>query len=161
MKPIYLLFLGLVASFVIASAMNIYPLGYTIASFRPMFLIIALVFWLMYRPTIMRVWFVFLIGLSADLLLGTHLGHQAFCAVLMSFGLRILLIYVKELTLKNAWWCAAFALTMYQITLWILQSFSHGFIWAGFGSLVMSILIFPLYWYPLYWINGQLKERAW
>lgn len=161
MNSKYVVWLGIVISFVVASALNIYPLGYTLASVRPMFLAVVLVFWLMYRPNFMRVWLVFLIGLSADLLLDTHLGHQAFCAVLMGLGLRILLIYVKELTLKNAWVCAGAALSMYQLMLWILQSFSHGFIWAGFGSLVMSILVFPLFWYPLYWVNGQLKERAW
>lgn len=155
------LLMGIVLSFVMASAMNIYPLSFTLAEFRPMFLTIVLIFWLIYRPTIMRVWVVFLIGLLSDLLLDTHLGHQAFCAVLMSFGLRVLLIYIKELTLKNAWLCAATALIGYRSVLWVLESFSHGFIWAGFGSLAMSILIFPLFWYPLYWVNGQLKERAW
>ncbi|MCL1624023.1 rod shape-determining protein MreD [Moraxella sp. Tifton1] len=148
-------------SFVIASALNVYPLSFELAGFRPMFLMIVLIFWIMYRPTIMRVWLVFLIGLSADLLLDTHLGHQAFCAVLMSFVLRVLLIYIKELNLKNVWPCAAIALVVYRSVLWVLESFSHGFIWTGFGSLMMSMVVFPLFWYPLYWVNGQLKERAW
>ncbi|WP_323841936.1 MULTISPECIES: rod shape-determining protein MreD [unclassified Moraxella] len=161
MNSMLFLLLGIVSSFVVASAMNVYPLSFMLANFRPMFLVLVLVFWLMYRPTIMRVWVVFLIGLVSDLLLDTHLGHQAFCAVLMSFGLRVLLIYIKELTLKNAWLCASIALITYRLLLGILESFGHGFVWAQLGSLLMSILVFPLFWYPLYWINGQLKERAW
>mgnify|MGYP007087627906 CR=1 FL=1 len=95
------------------------------------------------------------------LLLGTHLGHQAFGAVLMAFIIRVLLLYTKELSLSQAWILGAIGLSIYQASLWILQGFSHAqFVWTGVGSLISSIVLFPMMWYPLYWINRQLKERA-
>lgn len=155
------LLMGMVLSFIIASALNIYPLGHALATLRPMFLVLVLIFWVLYRPELMRVWLIFLIGIGMDLLLDTHLGHQAFCAVSVAFALRVVLLYAKELTLSYAWKLATFALVAYQCMLWVLQSFEHGFVWAGMGSMWVSVMIFPMVWYPLYWVNQQYKERAW
>lgn len=157
----HFLIIGMATSFILASMMSIFPLKHDWASIRPMFMVMVLAFWVLYRSTMMRVWFVFCVGIVADLLLGTHLGHQAFCAVLMAFVLRVLLIYAKELTLSQAWVFATIGLVVYQVALWILQAFSYyDFVWVGVGSLVSSIVLFPAVWYPLYWINRQLKERA-
>ena len=155
------LIIGIIISFVVASMFNVYPLGYDMAGIRPMFLAMVLVFWVMYRSPMMGVWAVFLVGLVSDLLLGTHLGHQAFGAVLMAFIIRVLLLYTKELSLSQAWILGAIGLSIYQASQWILQGFSHAqFVWTGVGSLISSIVLFPMMWYPLYWINRQLKERA-
>lgn len=155
------LIIGIVVSFILASMFNIYPLHQTLANMRPMFLIVVLSFWVLYRSPILGVWPVFLVGLICDLLLGTHLGHQAFCAVLMAFVLRLLLLYAKELTLIQAWILATIGIVVYQLSLWVLQAFTHSqFMWTGFESLISSILLFPIIWHPLYWINRQLKERA-
>lgn len=155
------LIIGIIASFVVASMLNVYPLGHAMASVRPMFLAMVLAFWVMYRSSMMRVWTAFLVGIISDLLLGTHLGHQAFSAVLMAFVIRLLLLYTKELALSQAWVLGAIALIVYQVALWILQAFSHDeFLWRGVGSLISSIVLFPVFWHPLYQINRQLKERA-
>lgn len=158
-KPFFIL--GIITSFVIASMLNVYPLGLDLAKLRPMFLAMVLAFWVMYRSPMLGVWSPFLVGIVSDLLLGTHLGHQAFSATLMAFVIRLLLLYAKELALSQAWAIGAVGLTVYQLSLWVLQAFSHQeFIWLGLGSLIISIVLFPLFWYPLYWLNGQLKERA-
>lgn len=152
---------GMVISFVMAMVLSVFPLKYTLASIRPMFMVMVLAFWVLYRSTILGVWVVFLVGIVADILLGTHLGHQAFCATLMAFVLRLFLIYAKQLSLMQAWVFAGVGLVVYQVVLWILQAFSYyDFVWMGFGSLIMSIALFPLVWYPLYWVNRQHKERA-
>lgn len=155
------LIIGMVVSFVIASMLNVYPLHHLLASIRPMFLVMVLVFWVMYRSSMMGVLSVFVVGFISDLLLGTHLGHQAFCAVFMALVVRASLLYTKELNLMQAWTIATLGLITYQVTLWILQAFSHyHFVWLGIGSLISSIVLFPAVWLPLYWINRQLKERA-
>lgn len=161
MKPKALLITGITASFITASMLNVYPLSPTFASIRPMFLAMVLAFWVIYRSTMMSVWVVFLVGLVSDLLFGTHLGHQAFCATLMAFVLRVMLIQTKELTLIQAWVLALVGLVVYQGTLWFLQALAyHEFMWTGVGSLVSSVALFPLLWVPLYWINSQFKDRA-
>lgn len=156
-----LFIVGMLVSFVVASMLNVYPLHHLLASVRPMFLAMVLVFWIMYRSSMMGVWSVFLVGLVSDLLLSTHLGHQAFCAVVMALMVRVSLLYTKELNLMQAWIMATVGLISYQVTLWILQAFSHHhFVWQGLGSLISSIVLFPVLWLPLYWINRQLKERV-
>lgn len=151
---------GIATSFIVASMLSVYPLCMSLAALRPMFMVITLAFWLLYRPEILGVFTAFIIGLIADLLLGTHLGHQAFSAVVMTLTIRLILRLSRELTMQYAWGAITISLTVYQMVLWILQSFLHGFIWAGFGSLVMSVAIFPMLWKPLYWVHSQLKERA-
>ena len=96
MKPKAILITGMVVSFIVASMLNVYPLPPIFASIRPMFLVMVLIFWVIYRSNMLSVWVVFLVGLVSDLLFGTHLGHQAFCATLMAFVLRVMLIYSKD-----------------------------------------------------------------
>lgn len=161
MKSKAFLITGMIASFLIASAWNVYPFTPIFASIRPMFLVMVLIFWVIYRSSMLSVWAVFLVGLVSDLLFGTHLGHQAFSAVAMAFVLRVMLIYAKELTLVQAWVLAVIGLLVYQGTLWFLQALAyHDFLWVGVGSLMSSMALFPLVWLPLYWINRQVKERA-
>lgn len=161
MKSKAFLITGMMASFVVASALNVYPLTPMFASIRPMFLVMVLIFWVIYRSAMLSVWMVFLVGLASDLLFDTHLGHQAFCAVLMAFVLRAMLIYAKELTLVQAWVLAVVGLLVYQGVLWFLQALAYqSFLWTGVGSLISSMAFFPLLWVPLYWINSQVKERA-
>lgn len=161
MKPKAILITGMVVSFIVASMLNVYPLPPIFASIRPMFLVMVLIFWVIYRSGMLSVWMVFLVGLVSDLLFGTHLGHQAFCATLMAFVLRVMLIYSKELALVQAWVLAVVGLLVYQGTLWFLQVLTyHEFIWTGVGALFSSMALFPLLWLPLYWVNGQHKDRA-
>lgn len=152
---------GMVVSFVVASMLNVYPLHHTLASMRPMFLVMVMMFWVMYRSSMMGVWSVFFVGLMSDLLLGTHLGHQAFCATLTTLVLRIIMIYTKELTMWQSWIIASIGLIVYQGVLWILQAFSHAqFVWLGFGSLLSSMVFFPVVWSGLIWINRYHQERS-
>ncbi len=161
MKSKAFLISGMIISFIVASTLSVYPLKYTLASIRPSFMVMVLIFWVMYRSNMMSVWAVFLVGLASDLLLGTHLGYQAFCAVLTAFVLRVMMLYAKELTLLPAWVGAGVGLCVYQGMLWILHALAHGdFTWVGIGSLFSSILFFPVVWAILYWINIQVKERA-
>ena len=51
MKSKAFLIIGMIASFVIASALNVYSLTPMLASIRPMFLVMVLIFWVIYRST--------------------------------------------------------------------------------------------------------------
>lgn len=152
-------FLPIVAialSFVLASMLNVYPLGFAFASYRPMVLMSVLCFWAMYQLNLVGVGVAFLVGLLADLLFDTHLGHQALCAVLMVFFIRVATIYTKRLTLISAWLLASGALFLYTTILWVLQSFGQtGMIGFGIGSLITSILIFP----PIWWLLSYALQK--
>lgn len=149
------------ATFVVASMMNVYPLSFALASYRPMMLILVLIFWAMYQPKYVGVGVAFLVGLAADLLLDTHLGHQAFCAVVAVFVIRVMTVYAKRLSFSSAWILTTVALSVYRLFLWLFQSFAHeGFSLTGFLSFVVSLLIFPVLWWVLMRANRRISPRV-
>lgn len=146
----FLPFILIAMSFVIASMINVYPLGFIFAGYRPMILMLVLCFWAMYQLKFVGTGVAFVAGLTADLLFDTHLGHQAFCAVAMVFFIRVATIYTKRLTLMSSWLLASTALFLYTSILWILQSFGQdGMTNFSFGSFLTSMLIFPIVWWVL------------
>ncbi len=137
--------IAIVLSFVIASSPNVYPLSAAMAALRPMFMIMVLIFWLLFQPRYVGIFTAFTIGLIADLLMDTHLGQQAFSAVLMVLALRIGSIQVKQLNMINAWFLATVGLIVFQLSLWILQLITQSIFVAQSGlSLLMSILSWPI-----------------
>lgn len=137
--------LKLTFSLLIASMLNVYPLSPTLALFRPMILMMVLIFWLMFRPQMAGVGLAFIIGLVADFLMDTRIGQQAFSAVLMAFTLRFASGYVKRLTVLSTWLLAAMCLLIFQLTLWLLQYITQNLFVPQFGlSLIVSMLSWPL-----------------
>lgn len=146
----------IVASFMVASMLNIYPLSFALAPFRPMVMVMVMIFWVIYQPKLVGVSAAFLVGILSDLLLDTHLGHQAFCMVVTVFLLRIATNYTKRLSFASTWILAAASLLLYRILLWLFEMFSHeDFVWVGFISLVMSIVTFPM----VYWLLSVLQQK--
>ena len=94
--PTGVLLLAVILSFVIASSLNVYPLSPTMATLRPMVMIMVLIFWLLFQPRYIGVFSAFTIGLIADLLLDTRLGQQAFAAVVVALVIKISSIYIRH-----------------------------------------------------------------
>lgn len=158
----FAIFLVIAASFIAASMINVYPLSFGLALWRPMTLILVLIFWAIYQPRMVGVVAAFMVGLAADLLLDTHLGHQALCAVAMVFFLRLATNYTRRLSFVSVWIMAIGALVGYRCLLWMLELLAHErFVWSGFASLVVSILIFPVIWWMLSACQQALSKRSW
>lgn len=135
----------IVLSFIVASSLSVYPLSPSMATLRPMIMIMVLIFWLLFQPRYVGIFSAFTIGLIADLLMDTHLGQQAFSAVLVALMLKVTSIYVRQLNTLSAWLLASLALTVFQLSLWILQMFVQNiFVAQSVYSLLMSILSWPL-----------------
>ncbi len=140
-----LLIAVIIVSIVVASSLNVYPLSPSMATLRPMVMIMVLIFWLLFQPRYVGIFTAFTVGIIADLLMDTHLGQQAFAAVLVAFVIKVTSIYVRQLNTWSAWLLASFSLLIFQLTLWILQMFIQNvFIAQSALSLVMSILSWPL-----------------
>ncbi len=140
-----LLIATIILSFVIASSLNVYPLSPSMATLRPMVMIMVLIFWLLFKPRYVGVFTAFTIGLIADLLLDTHLGQQAFAAVIVALVIKITSIYIRQLNTISAWLLASLGLVVFQLTLWILQVFIQNvFVAQSAFSLLMSIISWPL-----------------
>lgn len=145
-----LLIATIILSFVVASSLNVYPLSPSMATLRPMVMMMVLTFWLLFQPRYVGVFTAFTIGLIADLLMDTHLGQQAFAAVIVALLIKITSIYVRQLNTLSAWLIASFGLVVFQLILWVLQMFIQNvFIAQSALSLLMSILSWPLVLFAL------------
>ncbi|CAM3621964.1 rod shape-determining protein MreD [Psychrobacter glaciei] len=143
--PIGILLIAIVTSFVVASSLNVYPLSPSMATLRPMIMIMVLIFWLLFQPRYVGIFTAFTIGLVADLLMDTHLGQQAFAAVMVALVIKISSIYVRKLNTVNAWLIASLGLLLFQLSLWMLQMFIQNiFVAQSAFSLLMSIVSWPL-----------------
>lgn len=143
--PIGILLIAIVTSFVVASSLNVYPLSPSMATLRPMVMIMVLIFWLLFQPRYVGIFTAFTIGLAADLLMDTHLGQQAFAAVMVALVIKISSIYVRKLNTVNAWLIASLGLLLFQLSLWMLQMFIQNiFVAQSAFSLLMSIVSWPL-----------------
>lgn len=137
--------IAIILSFVVASSPNVYPLSPTMATLRPMFMIMVLIFWLLFQPRYVGVFTAFIVGIAADLLMDTHLGQQAFAAVVMVLALRVCSIQIKQLNTPSAWFLATIGLVVFQLTLWMLQLINQSLFVTQSGlSLLMSIISWPL-----------------
>lgn len=143
--PTGLLLLAVILSFVVASSLNVYPLSPTMATLRPMVMMMVLIFWLLFQPRYIGVFSAFTIGLIADLLLDTRLGQQAFAAVVVALVIKISSIYIRQLNSTSAWLMATVALIAFQLSLWLLQVITQNVFVVQSGlSILMSILSWPL-----------------
>ncbi|WP_201509940.1 rod shape-determining protein MreD [Psychrobacter alimentarius] len=140
-----LIIAAIILSFVAASSLNVYPLNPSMATLRPMVMIMVLIFWLLFQPRYVGIFTAFTIGIIADLLMDTHLGQQAFSAVVVALVIKITSIYVRQLNTLSAWLIASLGLLVFQISLWVLQMFIQNvFIAQSALSLLMSIISWPL-----------------
>lgn len=145
-KSLLHLYAVMVISFIVASVLSVYPLSTSIVFFRPMWLVIALIFWLIFQPNRVGVWTAFLIGLIADFLTDSAIGQQALCAVLVAFFIKFISGYLKKLSGNLVWVLAAACLLIYQVSLIILHFFNQ-MVFAPqlLYSVVISILVWPLW----------------
>lgn len=151
--------LVILTSFVLASMANIYPLGFGLAYFRPMFMMMVLMFWAIYQPKFVGIAVAFLVGLSCDLLLDTTLGTQAFGSVMAVLLVQIVRGFTKRLSLSSAWILTAMGLIIYRIFMWIFESFSYDYVgFSAFFGLMISILIFPALWWLLLALNNKIDN---
>lgn len=135
----------IVLSSIIASSLIVYPLSPSMATLRPMVMIMVLIFWLLFQPRYVGIFSAFTIGLIADLLMDTHLGQQAFSAVIVALVIKVTSIYIRQLNTVSAWIVASLGLFVFQASLWMLQMFVQNvFVAQSVYSLLMSIISWPL-----------------
>ena len=144
------LIVTIILSFVVASSLNVYPLSPSMATLRPMVMIMVLIFWLLFQPRYVGIFTAFTIGIIADLLMDTHLGEQAFAAVVVALFIKITSVYIRQMNTASAWLVASFGLIIFQLNLWMLQMFIQNvFVAQSTLSLLMSILSWPLVLFAL------------
>lgn len=135
---------GLAVLFVISIVAVPYPLAVVL---RAPFVLMALYYWSIYRPTLIPVWLVFAAGLALDLLTGAPAGLNALTFVIC----RILIFDQRRFLMAQNFlmiWLGFCLLDMGVYMLqWVMFSAAHAqwmpldYIWS---SLALGALLFPV-----------------
>lgn len=141
----------IIFSVVIASVLTVYPLSYDISGWRPAFMFMVMLFWVMCQPTWCGVWFAFATGLFVDLLIDAPLGLNALSFVSVTFFARYFTRERRVLTFANLWVIVILAITVHIAFIFILQilwgmNFQLARHWQ---PLLSTILVWPILYYLL------------
>lgn len=114
---------------------------------RPHFLLIAIFYWAVYRPTLIPPWYAFALGILIDVLTGVPMGLNAFILIAVQWVVRSQRVYLMGQSFFGLW--MGFAVTCFLATSaqWCLFAIvSHSIASGGpaLASAGMSILVFPL-----------------
>ncbi len=118
--------------------------------FKPFFLLMAVYYWAIYRPTVMPVSYTFILGLIMDLLSGLPPGLNALILVGLQTSVRRSRLFLMGQPYIMVWLGFALVSIAYGLALWLMTSlFSFGP--ASFSALfqtliatLLSVFIFPL-----------------
>lgn len=127
----------IVLTFAIAMLMNVMPLPAVIAMFKPDWVALVLIYWVMALPSRIGVLYGWLIGLFVDVLYGTLFGIHAVSFAIVAFIIQM--IY-HRLRLFPRWKQAINAAVVVGI---------HRLLVATLSGLVEPVHIDMSYWYPL------------
>ncbi|MDV2467519.1 rod shape-determining protein MreD [Acinetobacter chinensis] len=129
--------IAIVVSVLIASILMVYPLSYAVSGWRPSFMLMIMLFWVLCQPTWCGVWFAFGVGLFTDLLFDAPLGMNALSFVIITFVSRFLTRERRILTFSNLWIITTLALIAHLMLVWMMQTM---------GGIQVSI---TRYWQPM------------
>lgn len=138
--------IAIIISVILASVLMIYPLSYELSGWRPLMMMLVMLFWVLCQPTWCGIWFAFFTGIFTDLLVGAPLGMNALSFVFIAFISRFLTRERRILTFGNLWVIASIAILAHLFFIWIAQVMSgvHFSIARHWQPLLTSILIWPL-----------------
>ncbi len=132
-------------SILIASIFTVYPMSSSVSIWRPEFMLMLTLFWVMSQPKWCGVWFAFVIGIIADLMLDSHLGTHAFVYVLLTFAARFLTRNKRMLTFPSRWIIAAIVIFLNFVLLFLFHRMSGNIVPLWFWSpIIPSILAWPV-----------------
>lgn len=135
----------IVVSLLLASVLTVYPVAYAWAAWRPLFMLLVMMFWLVYQPKWCGVWFAFSIGLSCDLLLDYPLGQHGLSFVLIAFLLRYLTRERRVLQPLLMWWFVLALSFLHVLLMFMLQKmFGEGVSLAHWLPFLSTVLVWPV-----------------
>ena len=141
----------IIVSIVVATVLVVYPLSYELSAWRPQFMLMFMLFWVLCQPTWCGVWFAFSMGIANDLLVDAPLGLSALNFVLLAFTIRFLTRDRRILTFSNLWVILALTVFAFLLVMWLCYAMSgvEVSITRHWQSLLTTILAWPLLYYVL------------
>ena len=122
-------------------------------SFEIPFLLGAIYYWSVYRPTLIPVWFVFISGFTLDLITGLPVGISPFVFILVRWIVTDQRLFLANQSFPAVWIGYVLVCTFSNILQWVLFGLTEGH-WVGIFPVLVVILlgscIYPLLSAALY-----------
>ncbi len=143
--------IAIVVSIIIASVLVVYPLPYGVAAWRPLFLLLVTLFWVLCQPAWCGIWFAFFLGFASDLILDAMLGQYALSFVVIAFFARYFTRNQRVLTFVNLWIVVGIALFLHLLIQLFLQEMAgiQFSIIKHWQPLWSSIIVWPVIYFLL------------
>ena len=114
--------MAIVISVIVASILMVYPLSYNLSGWRPLFMLMIMLFWVLCQPTWCGIWFAFGTGIFIDLLLDAPLGLNALSFIIIAFLARFLTRERRILTFNNLWVIMGLAIVAHLLMIFFFKS---------------------------------------
>jgi rod shape-determining protein MreD len=131
--------------------MNIVSLSFPhSADFKPFFLLMAVYYWAIYRPTVMPLFYTFLLGVIVDLLSDVPVGLNALILVAIQLIVRRSRLFLMGQPYMTVWIGFAVIAFCYASALWLVVSVQAIDLFRPLPftpamiAMFLSILFFPL-----------------
>jgi rod shape-determining protein MreD len=135
----------IIFSLLFASVLTVYPVAYAVAAWRPLFMLLVMLFWVVFQPKWCGVWFAFLVGLACDLLLDYQLGQHGLSFVGIAFVLRYLTRERRVLQPLLMWAFVCAAIFFHVLLMFVLQKmFGAGVSLAHWLPFLSTALCWPI-----------------
>ncbi len=142
---------------------NIIPIQIgNIGEVRPQFLMIAIFYWTIFRPSLVPPVLVFIIGLLMDLLLLMPLGITALAFISVQWLVKVQRTFLLGQGFFLIWWGFAiiiFGASAINWALFCLLKLSLVPFQPILISAILSAILFPLATVPLYYINKLIPRQ--
>ncbi|XID75281.1 rod shape-determining protein MreD [Alkanindiges sp. WGS2144] len=143
--------LAIVVSIILGSVLVVYPVPYELASWRPLFFLLLMLFWALCQPAWCGIWFAFFLGLASDVMLDAMLGQHALSFVVIAFLVRYFTRNQRVLTFINLWIVVTSAIFLHLLIQLFIQEMAgiQFSIMKHWRPLWSSVLLWPVVYYLL------------
>lgn len=118
-----------------------------LSQIKPAFVLMAVYYWSVYRPTLMPPWVCFCLGLLLDFVMATPLGVNAIIFTLVQWSVRDQRRFLMGQAYITIWAVFALVVALSMSLQWALCGLV-GFQWVSFApvalSMVATFLLFPV-----------------
>ena len=127
---------------------------------KPFFVLIAVYFWSINRPTLLPAPYTFLLGLMLDILGDLPLGVSALVLVLMQAAVYRSRVFLMGQPFVAVWFGFAVLCFLYAFVLWLVLSILHlsFFPKESFVSIMLAALLTALLYPPISWVLHSIQK---
>lgn len=143
-----------ILSLLLAYVLHFYPLRGELTYWRPLFVFLTVVFWLLAEPHVLGVGFAWLAGLLLDLLTGGSLGQNALAMGVCAYLLQLAGQRMKNFSVWHQLLAVAVLALFYQLVSIVVSLIAGKGAdnWFMLYPVLSSLVLWPLLAITLWWL---------